>query len=65
VKVPEAPVKNDKSRASKHLKKAAAISTSLDTHQLVTPGDDVSTFSPAACSLTCLDFLLIFSFYRF
>jgi hypothetical protein len=25
----------------------------------------VSTFSPAACSLTCLDFLLIFSFYRF
>jgi hypothetical protein len=31
----------------------------------VTPGDDVSTFSPMACSLTCLAFLLIFSFYRF
>jgi hypothetical protein len=31
----------------------------------VTPGDDVSIFFPAACSLTCLASLLIFSFYRF
>jgi hypothetical protein len=32
VKAPEAPVKKDKSHASKRLKKAAMISTSLDTH---------------------------------
>jgi hypothetical protein len=31
----------------------------------VTPGDDVNTFSPAACSLTCLAFLLIIFFCRF
>jgi hypothetical protein len=45
VKSPEVPVKKDKSCASKRLKKAATISTSLDTHRPVTPGDDVSTFS--------------------
>jgi hypothetical protein len=42
-------------RASKHLKKAAAISTSLDTHRLVTSADDVST-APCGLFFYCLDF---------
>jgi hypothetical protein len=49
VKSPEAPIKKGNPRASKRLKKAAAISTSLDTHRPVTSVDDVST-SP--CSLS-------------
>jgi hypothetical protein len=48
VKSPEAPLKKGNPRASKCLKKAAAISTSLDAHQPMTSADDVST-SP--CSL--------------
>jgi hypothetical protein len=49
VKSPEAPVKKGNPRASKRLKKAAAISTSLDTHRPMTSADNVST-SP--CSLS-------------
>jgi hypothetical protein len=48
VKLPEAPVKKGNPRASKHLKKAAAVSTSLDTHQLGISTDNVST---ATCGL--------------
>jgi hypothetical protein len=55
VKSPEAPVKKGNPRASKRLKKAAIISTSLDTHQPVTSADDVST---ALCGL----FFLLFGF---
>jgi hypothetical protein len=43
VKSPEAPVKKDNPRASKCLKKAAAVSTSLDTHRPVISADAVST----------------------
>jgi hypothetical protein len=56
VKSREAPAKKGNSRASKRLKKAAVISTSLDTHRPVTSGDDVST-SP--CSL----FFELFGFF--
>jgi hypothetical protein len=56
VKAPEAPVKKDKSRTSKRLKKAAAISTSLDTHRPMTPGDDVSTFFPCGLFFDLFDF---------
>jgi hypothetical protein len=56
VKSPEAPVKKGKSRVSKRLKKAAVISTSLDTHRPVTFGDDVST-SP------CSSFFELFGFF--
>jgi hypothetical protein len=48
VKSPEAPVKKGNPRASKRLKKAAAISTSHDTHRPVTSADNVST---ALCGL--------------
>jgi hypothetical protein len=41
VKSPEAPIKKGNPRASKHLKKAAAVSTSLDTHRPVISADDV------------------------
>jgi hypothetical protein len=44
VKSPDAPVKKGtSSRASKHLKKAPMVSTSLDTHRPVSSADDVST----------------------
>jgi hypothetical protein len=56
VKSPKAPVKKGNPHASKRLKKAAAISTSLDTHRPVTSADDVST-SP--CSL----FFYLFGFF--
>jgi hypothetical protein len=62
VKSPEAPVKKGNPRASKRLKKAAVISTSLDTHRLVTSTDDVST-SP--CSLFFYLFGLFFSCFPF
>jgi hypothetical protein len=43
-KSPEAAAKKGApSRASKHLKKAPMVSTSLDTHRLVSSADDVST----------------------
>jgi hypothetical protein len=46
VKSLEAPVKKGtSSRASKHLKKATAVSASLDTHRPVGSPDDVSTSS--------------------
>jgi hypothetical protein len=46
VKSPEAPVKNGtSSRASKRLKKAMTVSTSLATHRPVGSPDDVSTAS--------------------
>jgi hypothetical protein len=46
VKSPEAPVKKGtSSRASKSLKKATAVSASLDTHRPVGSPDDVSTAS--------------------
>jgi hypothetical protein len=46
VKSPEAPVKKGtSSRASKHLKKATAVSASLNTHRPVGSPDDVSTTS--------------------
>jgi hypothetical protein len=48
VQSPEAPVKKGNPRASKHLKKAAVASTSLDTHRPVISADDVST---ASCGL--------------
>jgi hypothetical protein len=61
VKSPEAPVKKGtSSRASKHLKKATAASTFLDTHRPVGSPDDVST---ASCGLLFL--LLEFSFSCF
>jgi hypothetical protein len=61
VKLPEAPVKKGtSSRASKHLKKATAVSTSLDTHRPVGSPDDVST---AYCGL--LFFCLNFSSHAF
>jgi hypothetical protein len=56
VKSPAAPIKKGNSRSSKRLKKAAAISTSLDTHRPVTSANDVST-SP--CSL----FFYVFGFF--
>jgi hypothetical protein len=56
VKSPEAPVKKGNSRSSKRLKKAAAISTSLETHRPVTSGNDVST-SP------CGSFFGLFAFF--
>jgi hypothetical protein len=42
VKSPEAPVKKGNPHASKRMKKATTISTSLDTHRPVTSADDVS-----------------------
>jgi hypothetical protein len=58
VKSPEAPVKKGtSSRASKCLKKAMAVSASLDTHRPVGSRDNVSTVS---CGLLFL--LLDFSF---
>jgi hypothetical protein len=58
VKSPEAPIKKGtSSRASKRLKKATAVSVSLDTHRPVGSPDDVST---AFCGL--LFSLLEFSF---
>jgi hypothetical protein len=46
VKSPEAPVKKGtSSHASKRLKKATAVSASLDTHRPVGSPDDVSTAS--------------------
>jgi hypothetical protein len=58
VKLPEAPVKKGtSSRASKRLKKATAVSASLDTHRLVGSPDDVSTTS---CGLL---FLLLEFFF--
>jgi hypothetical protein len=62
VKSPEAPVKKGNPRASKRLKKAAVISTSLDTHRPVTSADDVST-SP--CSLFFYLFGFFFSCFPF
>jgi hypothetical protein len=55
VQSPEAHVKKGNPRASKHLKKAAAASTSLDTHRPVISANDVST---ASCGLFfyCLNF---------
>jgi hypothetical protein len=55
VKSLEAPVKKGSPRASKRLKKAAAISTSLDTQRPVTSADDVST-APCGLFFYCLDF---------
>jgi hypothetical protein len=51
VKSPAAPIKKGNSRSSKHLKKAAVASTSLDAHRPVISVDDVST---APCDLLCL-----------
>jgi hypothetical protein len=62
VKSPEAPIKKGNSRASKRLKKAAAISTSLETHRPVTSGDDVST-SPCGSFFELLGFL--YSYFPF
>jgi hypothetical protein len=42
-KSPEAAAKKAGSRASKRLKKALVVSTSLDTHQPMSFADDVST----------------------
>jgi hypothetical protein len=42
-KSPEAAGKKVGSRASKHLKKSSAVSTSLNAPQPVIPDDDVST----------------------
>jgi hypothetical protein len=56
VKLPEAPAKKGTPAcASKHLKKAAAVGTSLETHRPVASPDDVSI---ASCSrlFYCLDF---------
>jgi hypothetical protein len=55
VKSPEAPVKKGNPRASKRLKKAAAVSTSLDAHRPVISADDVSTAPFGLCfySLDC------------
>jgi hypothetical protein len=64
VKSPEAPVKKGNPRASKRLKKAAAISTSLDTHRPVISADDVSTSPCGFVLLLVWIFLLMFSFYR-
>jgi hypothetical protein len=51
VKSPYAPVKKGtSSRASKRLKKATTVSTSLDTHRPVGSPDDVSS---ASCGLLC------------
>jgi hypothetical protein len=64
VKSPEAPVNKGNPRASKCLKKAAAVSTSLDTHQPVISTDDVST-APCGLFFYCLDFFFsCFPFYR-
>jgi hypothetical protein len=52
VKPPEAPAKKGtSSRSSKHLKKAPAVSVSLDTHRPVGSADDVSA---ASCGLLFL-----------
>jgi hypothetical protein len=51
VKSPAAPVKKGNSRPSKHLKKAAVASTSLDAHRPVISTDNVST---APCGLLYL-----------
>jgi hypothetical protein len=60
VKSPEAPIKMGNPRASKRLKKAAAVSTSLDTHRPVISADNVST---ASCSL--FFYCLVFSSHVF
>jgi hypothetical protein len=64
VKSPEAPIKKGNPRASKRLKKAAVISTSLDTHRPVISADDVSTSPCGFVLLLVWIFLLMFSFYR-
>jgi hypothetical protein len=52
VKSPEAPAKKGTpSRASKRLKKAMAVGTSLDTHRPVASPDDVSIASYVLLSL--------------
>jgi hypothetical protein len=56
VKSPEAPAKKGTpARASKHLKKAAGVGTSLETHRPVASPDDVSIASYSRL-FYCLDF---------
>jgi hypothetical protein len=55
VKSPEAPVKKGNPRASKHLKKTAAVSTSLDTHRPMISADNVGT-APCGLFFYYLDF---------
>jgi hypothetical protein len=53
-KSPEAATKKASFHASKHLKKASAVSTSLDAPQPVFPTDDVSTIY--FCCLLALNY---------
>jgi hypothetical protein len=57
------PTKSTPTRASKHLKKAATVSTSLEAHRLAASSDDVSI---ASCTqfFHCLIFSHTLSFCR-